>query len=155
MPLARTTNHSATLIDNFLFNSLEHHVISENIVFGITDHLPNFLIINKLSTLPKNYKLFKRDYSKLDSEAHICEVGNVNWSEVLGSESGATDVNIVFQNSYDPITEIINKHAPIRKLFRKEIKSLSKPWVTPGIKPSIRNKEKFYKRIIETRNPYF
>ena len=114
------------------------------------------LIINKLSTLPKNYKLFKRDYSKLDSEALISEVRNVSWSEVLGSESGATDVNTVFQNFYDRITEIINKHAPIRnKLSRKEIKSLSKPWVTPGIKTSIRNKEKFYKRFIETRDPYF
>ena len=113
------------------------------------------MIINKLSTLPKNYKLFKRDYSKLDSEALISEVENVNWSEVLGSESGATDVNTVFQNFYDHISEIINKHVPIRKLSRKEIKSLSKPWVTPGIRTSIRNKEKFYKRFIETRNPYF
>ena len=112
------------------------------------------LIINKLSTLPKNYKLFKRDYSKLDSKALISEVGNVNWSEVLGSESGATDINTVFQIFYDRITEITNKHAPIRKLSRKEIKSLSKSWVTPGIKTSIRNKEKFYKRFIET-NPYF
>jgi len=85
------------------------------------------LIINKLSNLPKTYKLFKRDYSKLDSEALISDVGNVNWSEVLGSESGATDVNTVFQNCYDRITEIINKHASIRKLSRKEIKSLSKP----------------------------
>ena len=113
------------------------------------------LIINKLSTLPKNYKFFKRDYSKLDSEALIPEVRNVNWSEVLGSESGATDVNTVFQSFYDRITEIINKYAPICKLSRKEIKSLSKPWVTPGIKTSIRNKEEFYKRFIETRNPYF
>ena len=79
----------------------------------------------------------------------------MNWSEVLGSESGTTDVNTVFQSFYDRITEIINKYAPIRKLSRKEIKSLSKPWVTPGIKTSIRNKDKFYKRFIETRNPYF
>ena len=113
------------------------------------------LIINKLSTLPKNYKFFKRDYSKLDSEALISEVRNVNWSEVLGSESGTTDVNTVFHNFYDRIAEIINKYAPICKLSRKEIKSLSKPWVTPGIKTSIRNKEEFYKRFIETRNPYF
>ena len=97
------------------------------IVCGITDRLPIFFIINKLSTLPKNYKLFKRDYSKLDSEALIHEVGNVNWSEVLGGESEATDVNTVFQNFYDRITEIINKHAPIRKLSRKEIKSPFKP----------------------------
>ena len=110
------------------------------------------LIINKLSTLPKNYKLFKRDYSKLDSEALLSEVGNVNWSEVLGVESGATDVKTVFQNFDDRITEIINKHGPIHKLSRKEIKSLSKPWITPGIKTSIRNKEKFYKRFIDSLN---
>ena len=53
----------------------------------------------------------------------------MNWSEVLGSESGTTDVNTVFQSFYDRITEIINKYAPIRKLSREEIKSLSKPWV--------------------------
>ena len=98
---------------------------------------PIFFIINKLSTLPKNYELFKRDYSKLDSEALISEVGNVNWSEVLGSESGATDVNTVFQNFYDRITEIINKHSPTRKPSRKKIKSVSTPWVTSGIKTSI------------------
>ena len=68
----------------------------------------------------------------------------------MSCESGATDVNTVFQSFYDRIAEIINKHAPIRNLSRKETKSPSKPWVTPGIKTSIRNKEKFYKRLIET-----
>ena len=48
----------------------------------------------------------------------------MNWSEVLGVESGATDVKTVFQNFDDRITEIINKHGPIHKLSRKEIKSL-------------------------------
>lgn len=51
----------------------------------------------------------------------------MNGSEVLGDESEATDVNTVFQNFYDRITEIINKHAPIRKLSRTEILSLFKP----------------------------
>ena len=39
----RITNHSATLIDKIFFNSLEHHVISGNIVCCITDHLPNLI----------------------------------------------------------------------------------------------------------------
>ena len=45
----RIAYHSATLIDNIFFNLLEHYAVSGNIVCGITDHLPNFLIINKLS----------------------------------------------------------------------------------------------------------
>ena len=67
-----------TLLDDIFFNSLEHHVISGRIVCGITDHLPNFLIINKISALPKNFKMFKKDYSKPNSEALIAELQNVN-----------------------------------------------------------------------------
>ena len=49
-------------------NSLEHYAISGNIVCGIKNHLPNFLIITKLSNPLKNFKLYKRDYSRLDND---------------------------------------------------------------------------------------
>ena len=41
----RNTDHSQTLIDNIFFNSLEHLTLSGNIIYDLTDHLPNFLII--------------------------------------------------------------------------------------------------------------
>ena len=41
----RITDHSATLIDNIFFNSIEHHVISGNVMYDLTDHLTNFLVI--------------------------------------------------------------------------------------------------------------
>ena len=50
----RITDHSKTLIDNIFFNSLEHSTISENIIYEITDHLPNFLIFDKFSSLHNN-----------------------------------------------------------------------------------------------------
>ena len=56
----RITHHSATLIDNIFFNSIKYHTISGNLLTDISDHLPNFLIINKLSTLPKNFTFYKR-----------------------------------------------------------------------------------------------
>jgi hypothetical protein len=43
----RVTDHSATLIDNIFFNSIEHISISGNIVYDLSDHLPNFLLIKK------------------------------------------------------------------------------------------------------------
>lgn len=43
----RVTDHSATLIDNIFFNSLEHHSISGNIVHDLTDHHPNFLVYHQ------------------------------------------------------------------------------------------------------------
>ena len=120
----RITYHSATLIDNIFFNSLEHHAISGNIVCGITDHLPNFFIITKLSNPPKMFKMYKRDYSRLDNEALISEVSNVDWAEFLNIASGVSDVNTVFQNFYLCISDVINKYAPLRKLTRKEIKCM-------------------------------
>ena len=43
---------TATFIDNtFFFNSIEHLTISGNIVYDLTDHLLNFIIFDKFSTL--------------------------------------------------------------------------------------------------------
>ena len=39
----RITHRSATVIDIF-FNSIVHHTISGNIIYELTDHLPNFLV---------------------------------------------------------------------------------------------------------------
>ena len=57
----RITHYSATLIDNVFSNSISHHTISRNIVYDLTDHHPNFLIVNNFTTLPKGYKMFKTD----------------------------------------------------------------------------------------------
>lgn len=48
----RITYHSATLIDNISFSSLEHLTISGNIVYGLTDHLANIPIFNRSDSLP-------------------------------------------------------------------------------------------------------
>ena len=58
----RAIHHSATLIDDIFFNFIVHHTVSGNIIYQLTDHLPNFLVINKFSTLPKNFRITKRDY---------------------------------------------------------------------------------------------
>ena len=81
----KITNHPATLIVHLFFLYLEHHVVSRSnigLVVSLIIWLI-FFIINKLSTLSTNYKSFKKDYSKVDSEALIAEVENVNWLEAL------------------------------------------------------------------------
>ena len=58
----RITDHSATLIDNIFFNSLEHFSINGNLCYDLSDHLPNFLIVSKLLSLPANIKVFQQNY---------------------------------------------------------------------------------------------
>ena len=47
---------------------------------------------------------------------------------------------------------MVDKHAPIKRAFRKKHKSLKKSWITKGILISIKNKQKKYKNNFLNRN---
>ena len=88
-------------------------------------------------------------------KALAAEFISIDWNEVFTSESDATNVNSLFQSFYSRTTEIIDKHVPVRKLTRKEIKSLSKPWITFGVRTSIRVKQKLYEKYLKSGNTYY
>ena len=60
----------------------------------------------------KGYLIFF--LSNLNEEELLAEVQAINWEEVLPS---APDVNLIFDSFHAKITEIVDKHAPLRKLF--------------------------------------
>ena len=74
----RITDHSATLIDNIFFNSLEHFTISGNLIYDLTDHLPNFLVVSKFSSLSENVKIFNKDYSNFDEQGLINDIQSID-----------------------------------------------------------------------------
>lgn len=80
---------------------------------------------------------------------------SINWTEVLPCNDTLINVNDIFQSFYSHVSGIIDKHVPIRKLTRKEIKSLSKPWITKGIRVSIKMKDIFYKKYLTSKNQYY
>ena len=147
----RITDHSATLIDNIYFNSVDHFTTSGNIIYDISDHLPNFLIISKL-----NFKIFKngvfvRDYSHYNEEDLITETGDVNWETVYNSD----DVNLAFNTFFNKLNMITEKHVPLKKLSKNKVKLLTKPWITKGLMISIKNKNKLYKLYLKSKNGYY
>jgi len=148
----RITDHSATLIDNIFFNSLEHNIISGNIVYDLTDHLPNFIIFDKPLNLKSGANIYKRDYSKLDEAALIHEVSSINWLSIFPSD---LEPSKMFNCFYDKIDKIIDKHIPLKKLSKKETKFHSKPWITRGIKTSIHIKNKLYHKYLKTNLTYY
>lgn len=149
----RITDHSATLIDNIFFNSLEHFTISGNIIYDLSDHLPNFLIISKLSHLSSNIKIFKRDYSKFD-ESHLTnEIQSVDWQELFSLNNFTSTT--LFNLFYTKVSEIVDKHIPIRQLSQRELKVQSKPWITSAIRKSIQFKNKLYKKYLKTKSIYY
>ena len=74
---------------------------------------------------------------------------SVHWEEVIPHDS---DVNTIFSSFYSTITNIVDKHVPLQKLSKRQIKLNSKPWITPGIKVSIHNKNKLFQKYLKTKS---
>ena len=76
----RVTIYSATLIDNYFLNSSDFKTFSYNIIYDLTDHLPNFLIINSLDVSSRHEKIYKRDFSNYDTESLTTEFNFIDWT---------------------------------------------------------------------------
>ena len=128
----RITDHSSTLIDNIFFNSIEHFTISGNIVYDLTDHLPNFIIFTKFSTLPANIRIYKRVYSHCKETDLFREMESLNWHEIFEGIPNS-DPSLMLDSFYTKTSEIIDKYLPLKQLSRRELKFDTKPWITPAI----------------------
>ena len=146
----RVTEKSATLIDNIFINNYEHNCVSGNITTCISDHLPQFLIIEDLKqTSNKEIPTISfRDYKNFSDNAFKAELSELDWSLVTEN----SEVNLGFETFVRFVNRILDKHAPTKIIGKKENKITSKPCVTRGIKTSMKIRDKFYKQMIKTKS---
>ena len=137
----RVLNKSATLIDNIFINNYDSKVYSGNIVSDISDHYTQFCVCNALGNkskfMPPKVKL--RDYSKFSESQFLNHLAQLNWESVEGD-----DINTSFSVFYNKLDRVVNKHAPLKSVSKRKAKQLSKPWISRGIKTSIRKKNELY-----------
>ena len=55
---------------------------------------------------------------------------------------------------YSKVSDIIDSNVPLKLLSMKETRFCSKPWITPGLKASIYNKNRLYKNFLRKRSYY-
>ena len=129
----RVTEKSATLIDNIFTNNYEHNCVSGNITTYISDHLPQFLIIEDLKqTSNKEIPTISfRNYKNFSDDAFKEELRELDWSLVTEN----SEVKLGFNTFVRLVNRILDKHAPIRVIEKKGKKITSKPWITRGTKP--------------------
>ena len=140
----RVRRTSATLIDNILVNTPEQVSVSGNIISDISDHFSQFCILDSVAEITKielkNRKV--RDFSAFSTIAFTNALSEVDWNEIV--YSGGNDVDGSFTTFYNKFNKIVNKHAPFKTLSNRPIKQQSKPWITKGIRASIKVKNKLY-----------
>ena len=129
---------------------MEHFTISGNVIYDISEYLPNFLIFNKFSSLSYNVKLYKRDYLHFNPQHLLSEFQVINWHSVLLDE----DASNMFSTFYNKISPIIDKHIPLKQLSKKGRRFLSKPWMSTELRKSIYIKNNLYKKFLKSKSIY-
>lgn len=101
--------------------------------YDLTDHLPNFLIVKKFTSLPNKVKIYKREYSNFDKPALIQDIHSVDWENVLHASANPDPINM-FNSFYTRISDIVDVHIPLVQLSKRELRMKSKPWITPALR---------------------
>ena len=112
---------SATLINNIFLNYHEHQRISGNLTTYVSDHLPQFIIVENLleNIIERNDDQTEfRDYKNFNTYTFEREIDEIDWSLATGN----TDINLSFEIFLRLIGKIIDKHAPLKKTSRKKQK---------------------------------
>ena len=140
----RISDHSTTLIDNIYGNNFEQESVSGNILIMFADHFSQFLSINKEIIKPSTSNVFKRDFSSFEENMCIDDVSIQNWNNNLH------DTNSKFDDFLWKMGGCVNRHAPIKKLTRKEIKKMKNPWITNNILKLISHIDRLFHKIKKT-----
>ena len=83
-----------------------------------------------------------RDFSNFSYSSFIADLIQVDWDEIIAR--GTDDINKIFSSFYNKLNKIVNKHAPLKTMSKRRKKKLSKPWITKGIRTSIKIKNRLY-----------
>ena len=148
----RITTNSKTLIDNIFVSASHHESVAGNIVCNISDHFPQFILINHAKKNPSSHTpLFKPNWSSFNKENFILDYSDIDWKKTLQPVVG--DVNDSFEVFYSHMSNLLDRHVPMIKLTKKQIKTRCKPWITAGIIKSINKRDLLLKQYIKSESP--
>ena len=87
---------------------------------------------------------------KFESSTFISDFNQINWEQILYNEE--SDVNFSRNEYLSKIDSLLDTHAPLKKLYKKELKFLIKPWITQGLQNSIKKKNNIYSKFVKFKN---
>ena len=141
----RVTSRSKTLIDNIFINFYSQDIISGNLTISISDHMAQFIqipnkeVLNKPNKILRCYKNFNDSFTE--------DISKVDWPNIIEENDNPNLSTARFIKVFD---SVLDKHAPLKYLTKKQLKSHDKPWITKGILKSTEIKDNTYKKYLNT-----
>jgi exonuclease III len=140
----RKTNVSTSAIDNIFIGRTKKYTMYP-FTNGLSDHEAQILVIDNI-VLPKhrNNIITKRDINDQSILEFISLLSHENWEEIFRED----DVNISFNKFLNIYLRIFHS-CFIKK--RKNSNTISKPWLTKGIKISCNRKRELYLKAKDSK----
>lgn len=145
---SRITSHSATIIDNIFTNNIEDNIVSGLLINDISDHLPVFAIYDCDHCLKRGDD--EPGHRRLRSDAALnaldSELQSQDWKNVYEEESA----DLAYDHFLETFLQLYERNCPLNK-FRKNPKTIDKPWITTGLSNACKKKNTLYKDFIKYR----
>jgi exonuclease III len=144
----RVSKTSATLIDNIFVNPLfASGFVSGVLVSSISDHLPVFCCTPLLTPAHTSIaSLHKRNFCTANKEKFSQSLQSADWSQCLSIDACQS----AFSEFYQKFTAIFNDCFPL--IESKSRYKSRKPWLTDGLKKSIKVKNKLYAKFVKSKS---
>ena len=146
----RVSEQRASVIDNIYTNATNANVISGNIVMQISDHFPQFLFLKNTQVSHNKLESFKYDYSRFKEDKFLDDFNQIDFTYLENSD---LDVNNKFDRFLKDLNTLTNKHAPIKRRSRKEMKLKYKPWINNRIQKMMRIRDKILQKMKKQQTP--
>ena len=139
----RITEFTSTINDNIYSNNFEQEGFGGNILIQFSDHLSQFLSIEKKIKRVKPADIYRHDLSDFDEQSFINDISIQNWN---AHNLEGTDNK--FNDFLWRIEDCLDRHAPVKKLSKKQQKKVSKPWINDTILKLISHRERLRHKSI-------
>ena len=145
----RITSHTATLIDNIFTNNThsDRQQYPGLLYNDISDHLPIFCFDKNITVKQETLNIKKRTINDVSIQKFKEKLDQTDWTN-LRNISDAQDAYTCFIYTF---RKIYNNCFPLKSI--KIYRNLKKPWITQGIRSSIKTKNKLYAMKLKMPSP--
>ena len=118
-PTRVVLNSRPSLIDNIYVNTYDKTIHSGNSLDKVTDHMPNFCIIEDTYKVKKNRKIRIRDMQQFEKDKCLKGLEELKNLDLLQYK----DCNIMYNKFHEKYLQVIDKNIPYKIMSKKRNKT--------------------------------
>jgi len=111
----RVSKNSSTISDNIFTNVFDTKITCANILTHISDHFPQFLIVENANISYKELEILKSDCSSFNERIVLSDFTAMDFKYI----NNATDIDHAYNKFLDDTPSLVEKHVPTKRCTKK------------------------------------